>query len=61
MSDSLVVLLMVLVGVQFAAQAPVNGGLGRTTGPLVAALISFLVGNVVLLLIVLGAGLVLAS
>ncbi|MCB0856752.1 MAG: DMT family transporter [Solirubrobacterales bacterium] len=56
MSDSLVVLLMVLVGVQFAAQAPVNGGLGRTTGPLVAALISFLVGNVVLLLIVLGAG-----
>lgn len=42
---------MVLVGVQFAAQAPVNGALGRTTGPLAAALISFLVGNVALLLI----------
>lgn len=56
MSDSLVVLLMVVVGVQFAAQAPVNGGLGRTTGPLAAALVSFLVGNVLLLLIVLGAG-----
>ncbi len=56
MSESLVVLLMVLVGVQFAAQAPVNGGLGRTTGPLVAAMISFLVGNVLLLLIVSAAG-----
>ena len=56
MSETLVALLMVLVGVQFAAQAPVNGGLGRTTGPLVAALISFLVGNVVLLLIVFAGG-----
>ncbi|HMU27706.1 MAG TPA: DMT family transporter [Solirubrobacterales bacterium] len=56
MSDSLVVLLMVLVGVQFAAQAPVNGGLGRHTGGLVAALISFLVGNVALLAIVAVAG-----
>ncbi|HNH87709.1 MAG TPA: DNA polymerase, partial [Solirubrobacterales bacterium] len=56
MSDSLVVLLMVLVGVQFAAQAPVTGGLGRHTGGLVAALISFLVGNVVLLAIVAVAG-----
>lgn len=56
MSGTLVALLMVLVGIQFAAQAPVNGGLGRTTGPLVAALISFLVGNVALLLIVLASG-----
>lgn len=56
MSEPLVVLLMVLVGVQFSAQAPVNGGLGRNTGPLVAALISFLIGNVALLLIVAGAG-----
>ncbi len=56
MSESLVVLLMVLVGVQFAAQAPVNGGLGRSTGPLVAALVSFLVGNVALLVIVAMAG-----
>ena len=56
MSGSLVALLMVLVGVQFAAQAPVNGGLGRSTGPLVAALISFLVGNVLLLVIVAASG-----
>ena len=51
MSETLVAFLMVLVGVQFAAQAPVNGGLGRTVGPLAAALVSFFVGNVALLLI----------
>lgn len=56
MSDLAVALVMVLVGAQFAAQAPINGGLGRTTGPLAAALISFLVGNVALLLLVVGAG-----
>lgn len=56
MSEPLVVLLMVLVGAQFAAQAPINSGLGRMTGPLPAALISFLTGNSLLLLIVVLAG-----
>ena len=56
MSDLLVAFVIVLVGVQFAAQAPVNGGLGRSTGPLVAALISFLVGSMALLLIVAASG-----
>jgi len=48
-SAPLVALLLVLVGVQFAAQAPVNGGLGRTVGPLAAALVSFAVGTAALL------------
>lgn len=56
MSEPLVAFLMVLVGVQFAAQAPVNGGLGRTVGPLAAALVSFAVGNVALLVICIAGG-----
>jgi len=47
-SAPLVAFLMVLVGVQFSAQAPVNGGLGRTVGPLAAAFVSFAVGTVAL-------------
>lgn len=51
MGTTLVALLVVLVGVQFAAQAPINSGLGRYTGKLAAALFSFAVGTVALLLI----------
>ncbi|MBN8867011.1 MAG: DMT family transporter [Solirubrobacterales bacterium] len=51
MSTPVVALLIVLVGFQYAAQAPINGGLGRTVGPLAAALVSFSVGATILLLI----------
>lgn len=37
---------MVAVGLQLSLQAPVNGALARQTGPLGAALVSFLVGLV---------------
>ena len=39
-----------------ALQAPINAGLGKATGDLAAALISFLVGTAVLLLIVVVSG-----
>jgi transporter family-2 protein len=39
-----------------ALQAPINAGLGKATGDVTAALISFLVGSAVLLLIVLVSG-----
>jgi len=55
-SSTVVALLVVLVGFQFAAQAPINGGLGRTVGPLAAALVSFAVGTVALVLICLVLG-----
>jgi len=55
-SSSVVVLLIVLVGFQFAAQAPINGGLGRTIGPLAAALVSFAVGSAALFLVCLVLG-----
>lgn len=48
MGSSLLVLLIVLVGLQFSAQAPINGGLGRTVGRLAAALVSNSVGTVLL-------------
>jgi transporter family-2 protein len=56
LSSSIIVLLIVVVGFQFAAQAPVNGGLGRSTGPLAAALVSNTIGTVILLLICLFGG-----
>lgn len=40
---------MVVVGLALAFQAPVNGALGRLTGPLRAVLVSFAVGLAVLL------------
>lgn len=42
---------MVAVGLVLALQAPVNGALGRFSGPLVAVLISFMVGLVLLLVV----------
>ncbi len=56
MGSSLVALLIVAVGIQFAAQAPINGGLGRSTGSLAAALVSNTVGTICLLLICLLGG-----
>ena len=52
MDRGLAVLLTALVGGVLALQAPINAGLGRATGQLPAALVSFTVGTVLLLVIV---------
>jgi transporter family-2 protein len=46
------VLLTAVVGGILALQAPINAGLGRVTGSLAAALVSFTVGTLVLVLVV---------
>jgi len=56
LSHELAVILVVVVGVQLAVQAPLNSGLGRTVGKLPAALISFLVGLVALFVLCLASG-----
>jgi bacterial/archaeal transporter family-2 protein len=56
MDRGLAVLLTAVVGGVLALQAPINAELGRATGKLPAALVSFTVGTVVLLLIVALAG-----
>jgi bacterial/archaeal transporter family-2 protein len=50
------VVLTALAGGLIALQAPINAGLGKATGDITAALISFLVGSAALLVIVLIAG-----
>ena len=52
MDRSLAVLLTALVGGVLALQAPINAGLGRATGTLPAALVSFAVGTLLLAVIV---------
>ncbi len=52
MDRGVAVLLTAVVGGVLALQAPINAGLGRATGHLPAALISFVVGTVVLVIIV---------
>jgi len=52
MDRGLAVLLTALGGGVLALQAPINAGLGRATGNLPAALISFMVGTLALALIV---------
>ncbi len=49
-------ILTAAVGGLIALQAPINAGLGRSTGSLPAALVSFFVGTVLLALIVLLVG-----
>jgi bacterial/archaeal transporter family-2 protein len=56
MDRGLAVILTALVGGLIALQAPINAELGRHTGSLPAALVSFLIGTLLLLLIVLAAG-----
>lgn len=56
MNHELTVLWVAIVGAQLAIQAPINSGLGRTVGKLPAALISFLVGLLLLFLICLIGG-----
>jgi bacterial/archaeal transporter family-2 protein len=52
MGRGLAVLLTAVAGGLIALQAPINAGLGKATGNLAAALVSFLVGTVALALIV---------
>src|SRR6185436_2772867 len=56
MDRSLAVLLTAAVGGILALQAPINAGLGRATGQLPAALVSFTVGTVLLVAVVVLSG-----
>jgi bacterial/archaeal transporter family-2 protein len=56
MDRGLAVFLTAGAGGLIALQAPINAGLGKATGNLPAALISFLIGTAALLLIVLVSG-----
>ncbi len=56
MDRGLAVILTVTTGGLIALQAPINAGLGRATGGLPAALVSFLVGAVALSAIVVLSG-----
>jgi bacterial/archaeal transporter family-2 protein len=56
MDRGLAVLLTAAVGGVLALQAPINAGLGRATGQLPAALISFMVGTILLAAVVVLAG-----
>src|SRR4051812_50172218 len=56
MDRGLAVILTAGAGGLIALQAPINAGLGRTTGSLPAALVSFLVGTVALAAIVVLSG-----
>jgi bacterial/archaeal transporter family-2 protein len=52
----LAVVLTAIVGGVLALQAPINAGLGKVTGNMAAALVSFMVGTLVLVLVVAVAG-----
>ncbi len=56
MDRGLAVLLTAGAGGLIALQAPINAGLGRSTGSLPAALVSFLVGTIALAAIVVLSG-----
>jgi len=56
LNHELTVVWVAVVGAQLAVQAPINSGLGRTVGKLPAALVSFLVGLLLLFLISLLSG-----
>jgi bacterial/archaeal transporter family-2 protein len=56
MDRGLAVVLMALTGGLIALQAPINAGLGKATGSIGAALVSFAVGTVLLGAIVILAG-----
>lgn len=56
MDKGTAVVLTALAGGLIALQAPINAGLGKATGNFAAAMISFLVGSAVLVLIVVLSG-----
>ena len=56
MDKGVAVILTAVVGALIALQAPINAGLGKATGSFPAALISFTIGVLVLLAIVIVSG-----
>lgn len=56
MDRGLAVILMAIVGGLIALQPAVNAGLGKATGNIAAALVSFAIGTVLLAVIVVAAG-----
>ena len=52
MDRGLAVVLTAIVGGILALQAPINAGLGRATGSLAAALVSFTIGTLALVVVV---------
>jgi transporter family-2 protein len=56
MDRGLAVFFMAIVGGAIALQAPINAGLGKSTGNIAAALLSFVVGTLVLAAIVVLSG-----
>ena len=56
MDKGAAVLLTAGVGVLIALQAPINAGLGKQTGSFPAALVSFIIGTLLLLAIVVVSG-----
>src|SRR5258706_14500737 len=56
MDRGLAVLFMAIVGGAIALQAPINAGLGKATVNIAAALVSFMVGTLVLAAIVVLSG-----
>jgi transporter family-2 protein len=56
MDRGLAVVLTAIVGGVLALQAPINAGLGKVTGNMAAALVSFTVGTLILVLVVAVAG-----
>lgn len=56
MDRGLAVVLTALAGGLIAAQAPINAGLGKATGSMVAALVSFSVGTMALATVVVLSG-----
>lgn len=56
MDRGLAVVLTAIVGGVLALQAPINAGLGKVTGNMAAALVSFTVGTLILVLVVAIAG-----
>lgn len=56
MDRGLAVVLTAIVGGILALQAPINAGLGRATGSLAAALVSFTIGTLALVVVVTASG-----
>jgi transporter family-2 protein len=56
MDRGVAVILTAFVGGLVALQAPINSGLGRQTGSLPAALVSFALGTLILVVIVIASG-----
>jgi transporter family-2 protein len=56
MDRGLAVVLTAIVGGILALQAPINAGLGRATGSIAAALVSFTIGTLALAVVVVASG-----